>query len=286
MGGGRRAGRWLLAGAVVAGLTGPAPADAEESPSTLRLALVSQWVVRQHHGALPALRQALDGGVVDRTVFQWQRGRIQRAALVDKPVRVLAGPVVAALGGRGEFELGAIRPPSGSAAWTEVDVVPRGAGADGVAVLEIGAERNTVGQVLETLLVAEPGGGFRPVGLARVALFPGDGVPVVSIPSGEPLAVPGGPGRFRDVGGMALLVARSPVAAVVNGGITAGGPADVAGPGPDDWRQGDRVFVRVPAAVLRAGAPPIVLGWKDRTLRDDPDPELLRRSSWLAPLVR
>src|SRR5262249_61903235 len=68
------------------------PGPAQPAPATVRLALLPQWVVIQHRagmgGALsPDLRSALDGGVVDRNVFAWDRGRIERSALVAKGVR-------------------------------------------------------------------------------------------------------------------------------------------------------------------------------------------------------
>ena len=92
---------------------GVATVAAQPAPLTIRLALVSQFVVNQHRagtsrerGLVPEFRTALDRGVVDRVVFVWQRGLIQRRwSLVWKPVRVLAGPDAAALGGRGQFEL-------------------------------------------------------------------------------------------------------------------------------------------------------------------------------------
>src|SRR5262249_24614208 len=98
----------------------------QTAPGVVRLALVPQWVIQQHRavgGPLnPVLREALDGGVVDRTVFSWQRGAIQRQALVAKPIRVVPDPDAAALGGRGRFALGTVRPPTGRAAWTEVEL--------------------------------------------------------------------------------------------------------------------------------------------------------------------
>lgn len=36
-----------------------------------------------------------------------------------------------------------------------------------------------------------------------------------------------------------------------------------------EWRPGDRLFVRIPAATLQAGAPGIVVAWKTRTYLPD-----------------
>jgi hypothetical protein len=256
----------------------------QPSAPVLRIALLPQWTIQQHKVG-PALRTAIDGGVVDRTVFAWQRGVIQRQALVAKPIRVVPEPEAAALGGRGRFELVAVRPPTGPAAWTEVEVSHPGAASDTVLILELGGERNTVRQVLETLLVAEPGGPLVEVPLARTALIAGAGVPVVAAPFEQPLP-PGLAQRFREQAGMGLLVARSPLWDVRNGDLTASGPADTVPLGGGDWREGDRVFLRIPAAALERALPGLVLGWKDRTLQNDPDTEFPKRSGLPFPIVR
>ena len=127
---------------VVVGVGGGLPASRAQAPSgVLRLAFLPQWAILQHRAAealSPALRKAVESGVVDRTVFAWQRGVIQRQALVTKPIRLVPEPEAVALGGRGRFDLGTVRPPTGQAAWTEVEVRRSGAGADDVLVLEIG----------------------------------------------------------------------------------------------------------------------------------------------------
>ena len=82
------------------------------------------------------------------------------------------------------------------------------AAADDVLVLEIGGERNTMTQVLETLLVAEPGRGLTEVPLARTALLSSAGVPIVATAFEQPLPATLAP-RFREEAGMSLLVARS-----------------------------------------------------------------------------
>jgi hypothetical protein len=286
--GGRRLAIVGLAGALGVGL-GLAVAWAQVSPSVVRLAFVPQWVIQQHRarGALnPALREAVEGGVVDRTVFAWQRGVIQRQALVAKPIRLVPDPEASALGGRGRFTLGAVRPPAGRAAWTDVEISRGSDGADDVLVLEIGAERNTVTQVLETLLLAEPGRAFVEVPLARPALMAGDGVPVVQAPFEQPLP-PAMAQRFREEAGMGILVVRSPLWDVRNGDLTSSGRADtVPFSATGDWRDSDRIFLRVPVAALVRGVPGLVLGWKDRTLQNDPDIEFPRRSALPFPAVR
>src|SRR5262249_19248856 len=159
----RAARRLWIAGVAVALLVGsPGSSWAEAMSGIVRLALLPQWVFLQHRGgaANPALREAIEGGVVDRTVFAWQRGVIQRQVLVSKPIRLVPDPDASALGGRGQFVLGAVRPPTGRAAWTEVEIARSSNGPDDVLVLEIGGERNTLTQVLETILLAEPGRGF------------------------------------------------------------------------------------------------------------------------------
>jgi hypothetical protein len=264
------------------------PARAQAPPATLRLALLPQWVIQQHRSAggafSPALRDALEGGVVDRTVYSWQHGVIQRQSLVAKPIRALPEAEAAPLGGRGAFEAVAIRPPAGPAAWTEVDVVRRSSAPDDVLVLEVGGERNTIGQVLETLLVAQPDGRLADLPLARVALVPGRGVPVATAPFGLPLGAEMA-SRFHDEAGVGLLVVRSQVRAIRNGALAPGGLADTAPLAEGDWREGDRVLLRVPAAGLDR-APRLVLAWKDRTLQPDPAGEFFpRRSSLPLPLV-
>lgn len=255
----------------------------------LYVALLPQWVIQQHRevsGALgPGLREAVDGGVVDRTVFAWQHGVIQRQALVAKPIRVLPETAAGPLGGRGRFELTAVRSPTGRTAWTEVEVALPSSGEADMLVLEIGGERNTMTQVLETVLLAEPGRGWVVVPLVRSALRPGSGIPVVAAPFEQPLP-PATVQRFHPVAGLDLLVARSPLWDIRNGDVTASGPADTVPLGGGDWREGDRVVVRVSATVLARGAAGLVLGWKDRTLRPDPNGEFPRRSALPLPVVR
>jgi hypothetical protein len=282
--------RLLALGVAVAVGVGVVPAAwPQASPGVLQLALLPQWAIQQHRGVggglSPALREAVEGGVVDRTVFAWQRGRIQRQALVPKPIRVVSGSEAVALGGRGRFDLAAVRLPAGRAAWIEVEVTRPAPRADDVLVLEIGGERNTVTQVLETLLVAEPGRGLVEVPLARTALVPGPGVPVVAAPFEQPLP-PAMAQRFREEAGLGLLVVRSPLWDVRDGDVTASGRADSVPLGSGDWREGDRVFIRVSAAVLDRRGSALVLGWKDRTLKPDPDVEFPRRSALPVPIIR
>jgi hypothetical protein len=279
----------VLSVAVAAGVGAAPPAWPQAPPAVLRLALLPQWAIQQHRGVSgvlsPVLREAVEGGVVDRTVFAWQRGLIQRQALVAKPIRVVPGLEAVALGGRGRFDLAAVRPPAGRAAWTEVEITRPVPGADDVLVLEIGGERNTVTQVLETLLVAEAGRGLVEIPLARSALIPGPGVPVVMAPFDQPLP-PAMAQRFREEAGIGLLVVRSPLWEVRDGDVTASGRADTVPLGGGDWREGDRVFIRVSTATLARGASALVLGWKDRTLKPDPDVEFPRRSALPFPIVR
>jgi hypothetical protein len=278
--------RGVLALGIIAGAIGAAaPGWAQGSSGVLRVALLPQWTIQQHGPLNPALRQAVEGGVVDRTVFAWQRGVIQRQALVWKPIRVVPEPEAVALGGRGQFALAVARPPTGRAAWTEVEVTRTSPQSDDVVVLEIGGERNTMTQVLETMLVAEAGRELAAVPLARSALISAPGVQVVTAPFERPLPAAMA-GRFRDETGLGLLVARSPLWDVRNGDVTASGVADTVPLAGGDWREGDRVFLRVSAAVLAQGAPGLILGWKDRTLRTDPDAEFPTRSALPLPLIR
>src|SRR5262245_47045207 len=59
--------------ALILGVAAALPARAQSPPAVVRVALLPQWVIQQHRGiggALsPELRSAVDGGVVDRTVF-------------------------------------------------------------------------------------------------------------------------------------------------------------------------------------------------------------------------
>jgi hypothetical protein len=69
-----------------------------------------------------------------------------------------------------------------------------------------------------------------------------------------------------------FLVARSPIETIVNGTVTPSGPADVSPIQGGEWREADRVFIRVPLASLQTGVPPVVLAWKDRVYQQsDPD---------------
>jgi hypothetical protein len=255
----------------------------------VRLALLPQWAIQQHRagrGLNPALRDAVDKGVVDRTVFSWQRGVLQREALVRKPIRVLPDDEAAALGGRGRFTLVAVRPPQGRAAWTEVEVSRAQPGPADVFLLEIGGERNTMTQVLETLIVADPARGLVELPLVRPALVAGGGVPVVPVLFEQPLPVAMA-SRFHQESGMDLLVARSPLWDIRNGAQTSSGPADTVPLDGGDWREGDRLFLRVSASALDRGLPGLIVGWKDRTLKPENDSELLpRRSSLPLPIVR
>ncbi len=273
--------------ALAIGVAGPV--RAQGPPEVVRLALLPQWVIQQHRAggssASPALREAIDGGVVDRTVFAWQRGVIQRQALVRKPIRLVPEPEATPLGGRGRFALGAVRAPTGRAAWTEVEIVRASSGADDVLLLEVGGERNTVTQVLETLLVADASRPLAELSLARPALLASAGVPVIAAPFEQPLP-PALAGRFREEAGMGLLVVRSPLWDVRDGDLTASGRADTVPLGGGDWREGDRVFLRIPAAALGRGLAGLVLGWKDRTLQTDPNAELPRRSGLPFPVIR
>ncbi|HEV8673939.1 MAG TPA: hypothetical protein VGX21_07830 [Methylomirabilota bacterium] len=258
--------------------------------STIRIALVRQWVVNQHRVPLfaferrlsPEFRAALESGVVDRTVFQWQRGAIQRWWLLRKPIGVLAGPEATALGARGQFEVTGVRPPQGSAAWTEVGLAARTPQPDDVLILEVGGEVNTETQVLGTLAMISRDGGLRELPL-NGGPPRGDGVAVVTAALGEPIGAPQA-AYFRGASGVDFLVVRSSVPVIANGGFTSNGVADLAIEGPGDWRHGDRVLIRVPLSTLRSGSPAIVLGWRDRITKPETgDGERMRPQALLAP---
>jgi hypothetical protein len=237
---------------------------AQPAALPLRIALLPQWTVNQHGGASPLLLQAVERGVVDRPVFAWQRGWISRSSLVWKPVRVLAPPEAAALGGRGAFQPATLLPPGGPSAWTMLSVVAQTAQPGDVLVVEVGGEINTIRQVLQSVMVASPAG-LQALRLAPRALIAAEGIPVVQLPFGRPVALARGPDPFRGVDGVSFLVARSLVPTIPDAAVTPNGPADRATDSSiGDWREGDRVFVRVTLEALRAGAPGIVLGWKDR----------------------
>jgi hypothetical protein len=254
----------LLAAAALAS----APAAAQPVP--VRLGLVSQWVVSQHRQTSESLAASLDRGLADGPVFSWQRGRIPRSALVPKPIRALPAAEAAALGGRGECAVTAVHAPAAPAAWTQVDVLPRSGGPDDVCVLEVGGELNTIHQVLARLYVATPGGGLEELPLVRRALVPRSGVPVIRVQFGLPVTVPAGV-TFHGRPGVDFLVARSLVETVENGAVTPNGLADISPFLAGEWREADRVFIRLPVSTLRAGAPPIVLIWKDRVYFEQPD---------------
>jgi len=264
---------WL--GIVLGGsLVAAALAHAQGAQGTVRLAFLPQIVVGPQAGG-GDLRTVLDTGVVDQPVFFWQRGRIERRALVLKPIRLVTGEEAAALGGRGQFQMTEIRAPRGGSAWVDVDIAAVAASPDDRLVLAVGGEQYPWRQVLAGLFVAAPGGGLTPLPLSPRALKPGSGVPVVEARPGFPVSAGAGSGDFRGLQGVEFLVARSPLRVGVDQDMTTNGPADRAeGPleGDADWRDGDRVYVRVAAAALREAAPAIVMSWKDRTYKSDPDP--------------
>jgi hypothetical protein len=269
----RRAPVWLVI--VLSGsLLAVASARAQGAAGTVRLAFLPQIVVGpQKEGG--DLRTVLDTGVVDQPVFFWQRGLIERRALVLKPIRLVTGDEAAALGGRGQFQMTAIRAPRGGSAWVDVDIAAAAAGPDDRLILAVGGEQYPVRQVLAGLFVAPPGEGLTPLALSPRALKPGPGVPVVEARPGFPVAAGAGAREFRGLRGVEFLVARSPLRVGVDQDMTTNGPADRAeGPleGDADWRDGDRVYVRVAAAALRETGPAIVMSWKDRTYKSDPDP--------------
>jgi hypothetical protein len=289
----RHLGGTLAIVALILGL-GASLARAQAGPETIRVALLPQWVVNQHRvgpglassGTIsPELQRALDAGVVGRIVFWWQRGVIQRDALVWKPVRVLDPAEAAPLGGRGTFELVAVRPPAGASAWTEVEVAPRSGQPTDVAIVEIGGELAPLRQVLDSLAVVTPGGALAELSLAQRALIRSAGVPVITAPFGRPVAE--APGLFEGTGGVGFLVVRSQIETVQRGDITTNGLADSSPFQAGEWREADRVFLRVPIGTLAAGVPALVMGWRDRQPRpgggEDGD---LRRSLLRSPLLR
>ncbi len=251
-------------------------AQAQPAPVTLRIALVPQWNVNQHrvpvfgfHRRLaPQFRAALDGGVVDHVVFFWQKGRLDRRWLVKKPIRVVTGPEAAALGGRGQFDPGAVRLSGGPTAWTEVDVVPRSGTPDDLLVLEVGGDVNVMTQVVATVALAPRDGGIEEVPLSRAIGQAGPPVAIVFPPFGLPLEAKYAP-LFRGVLGVDLLVARSPVHVFPDAGVSSNGVADVAIETAGEWQQGDRVLIRIPLATLRSGAPGVVLAWRDRVTKPE-----------------
>jgi hypothetical protein len=278
--------RTILPGLLAVVATLPWMVAAQPAPLAVRLALLPQWSVSQHRaGGVSApvraeLRAALDRGVVDRPVFWWQRGVIQRSALALKPVRVLGGPEASLLGGRGEFELRSVRPPTGAAAWTEVEVWPRSGGTGDVLVLEVGGELNTITQVLDAVFLVPGEGGVQELHLVTRSAVGAPGVPVARVPFGR---IPAESAAFRGQDGLEFFVARSPVESLPDADTTTAGPADRAVTHVGDWREADRVFIRIPAARFQAGLPGIVLGWKDRTLKSDPDGGDDLRRSQLSP---
>ena len=222
-------------------------------------AIVTRWATR------PGFATALERGVVERTM-SGAVDAVPREALLRKPMRLLAGPEAVAFGGQGEFQLLALRPPSEATAWTSVEIQPRTARPGDVCVLEIGGELATSAQVIGTLLMAAPDGSFVRLDVTLPALVRGTGVPVVLTPMVWPAVRSDAPRLFHPAGGLELLIVRSGVETMVDASLTPRGPADVA-PMPmraGEWRQADRLLVRVPLTTLETGAPALVVGWKDR----------------------
>ena len=219
----------------------------------------------------PSFAEGLERGVTSSVVFAWQRGRIQRSSLVAKPIRVLSASEAAPLGGRGEFRLADLEPPREASAWTVARIAPVREDPDGVLVLEIGGNLNTINQLVETILVEDRAGEFRELRLGlRAVVDDPERVTVIRPPAGSLEGLAGAVGLFHGTGDLGFLVARSPGDAVPRGTVTSNGVADV-GIWTGDWREVDRVFMRVSLAALRRDRTSIVLGWRDRTLRDRPD---------------
>jgi hypothetical protein len=242
--------------------------------TTVRFAFVPR-VVRTQFTTGADFRAALDRGIVDRSVFFWQHGLIERRSLVLKPIRLVRGAEAERLGGRGQFQLGAVRPSQGSSAWVEVEIAPGTWTADDQLVLEVGGEKYEIRQVLAALCVASPAGGLEELRLAPRALSPGAGIPVIEASLTTPLDGLGAAAGFQGTRGAEFLVVRSPIPVAVDRDVTTNGPADraaVPADGPDEWRDGDRVLVRISGAALRQGVPPVVMVWKDRTYKSGPDP--------------
>jgi hypothetical protein len=242
--------------------------------TTVRFAFVPRVVSTQFTNG-PDFRAALDRGVVDRGVFFWQHGLIERSSLVLKPIRLVVGAEAESLGGQGQFQVRAVRPSQGSSAWVEVEVAHAAGQADDRLVLEIGGEKHERRQVLAALFVAPPAGGLEELRLAPRALVPGPGVPVIEASLTTPLAGLGVAEAFRGPRGVEFLVVRSPIPTAVDRELTTNGLADrasVPADGPDEWRDGDRVLVRISGAAVQEGVPPVVMVWKDRVFKTGPDP--------------
>jgi hypothetical protein len=245
-----------LAGVLIAATAGPG----QGRTLTLRIASVAERAVAPYRvaagagrpaGVRPELRAALDRDTLDRTL------------LVRKPARILGAAEAAPLGARGDFDLVALRPGAGGAPWLEIEVAARSGRPDDVLIVEVGGETSPTGQVLDALFLVPPGGGLVELPLAPAALLPGQGVPVLRAPPG-PLARSDARARFRGASGLEFLVIRSLVEAMVDAATTARGRADASPHWAAEWREGDRVYIRVSPALPPAPPPAIVLAWKDR----------------------
>jgi len=266
--------RILLALAVALLVVGVPARDGRPQPAvaTVRLAFVWQRILDWNDlgPGMPArgpagnqFARTLEHGVVDRPTFEWDRDHLARSTLLLKPVRVVSGAEAAALGGRGQFALVAVRPPGRASAWTEVVLAPESSANDGVLVLEVGGEVAEVAQVLESVLLAPTEGEVERLSVASRGR---PGVPVIRVAKRLPIPATDQP-DFRGADGVAFLVARSPVDVLSDAAITPSGRADLAWDPTTDWRVGDRLVIRIPIARLRTSAPGIVLGWKDRTVQ-------------------
>ena len=144
-----------------------------------------------------------------------------------------------------------------------MDVALRSGRPDDVLVLEVGGELSTISQVLDAIFVLDDGA-VSELSLSPTALIAGTGVPVLNAPFGRPLGRPDARSRFYPAGGLAFLVVRSLVEVMVDAASTPHGLADASPHWAGEWREGDRLLVRVPHATLAAGLPSLVLSWKDR----------------------
>jgi hypothetical protein len=120
--------------------------------------------------------------------------------------------------------------------------------------------------VLDAILVEGPGGRLAELPVEPVALIAGRGVLALSAPFGRPVTRRDAATRFRGAGGVEFLVIRSPVETLVDATTTPRGRADASPHWAGEWRESDRLLIRLPVTRLRAGPPRLVLSWKDRVL--------------------
>ena len=88
----------------------------------IKIANVSDFVMKQHlkHGEYVDLEKALDRGVVDKTVWWWDKGYVERFNLVNKDIKIPDKKIQNVLSEKKAIGIAEVIPPKESSGWTKV----------------------------------------------------------------------------------------------------------------------------------------------------------------------